>query len=647
MDITTTFHSMAWTLILPLLGALLLGATGRHFSRGVVATVASGTVGASFLVVLANIAAFLRGDGQPISVNFWDWGSGNWGLGDLTVGFGFYIDAVSLTLMAVVTGVGFLIHWFSAEYMEHEPDFSRYFTLLNVFIAAMTLLVLANNVALLTIGWGGVGVASFALIGFWREKPSAAAAAKKAFVLNVIGDVGLMVAVFVLVTNGQPLDFQALFSQGFGTLAPVTADASSAAAPAWVNWVLIGLLVAAYAKSAQLPLHTWLPEAMEGPTPVSALIHAATMVTAGVYLLVRFSPLLAYSQGMATLIAVLGLLSALAAACWALVQTDLKRILAYSTMSQLGYMFMAVGVGAYGAAMFHLVTHAFFKALLFLTAGIVIHAAHGEQDMRRLGGLGRQMPYTALLFAIGGAALAGVPLTSGYLSKEAILHAAHGSQSVGGYANLLFFGGALVALMTAFYTGRAFFLTFFGPSRIEKPHLPGAPTTLSCTVLAVLALLGGYLYPELAGFLGTSAQSAQAVSQFGIEPGATSAAALGLGILATLTLLGSHAVFGKGGKDPLGDDRWASFRDGAPFNTHIYPAIARGVEILGRFFANAFDVLFQRGIPEFTGRAIASLSHAMRELQSGQVRHYMTSLMVSTAILLIYSIVVLGMGAQQ
>jgi NADH-quinone oxidoreductase subunit L len=619
-----SFDPMVLTLVLPLLGALLVGTAGRHMGKAGSAFVASAAVGCSFLVVLWTIIGKLNGVEVPESVHIWQWMSFPGLPPASTISFGIYVDALSLTLMSVVTGVGFLIHWYSSEYMEHDADVPRFFTLMNLFIAAMTFLVLADNYATLILGWGGVGFASFALIGFWREKPSAAAAAKKAFVMNVIGDIGLMVAVFVLFKYAGTVDYVTLFEQ----VLPNIDLARDRYAVGWLTVVTIGLMVAAYAKSAQLPLHTWLPDAMEGPTPVSALIHAATMVTAGVYLLVRSSMFLQLVPDLATAIAYLGAVTALFAACCAMVQTDLKRVLAYSTMSQLGYMFMAVGLGAYGAAIFHLVTHAFFKALLFLSAGMVIHAAHGEQDMRKLGGLGRQMPATAVLFAVGGLALAGIPPTSGFFSKESILHAAH--EHSGGMP--LFVIGALVAVMTAFYTGRAFFLTFLGPARIEHPHLPGAPTTTACALLWLLAMGGGFLYPNLTQFLDPTQQ----VSGFAIEPGALSVAAITLSIVVLLALIAAYAMFGRGAPDRFGGETAGLqfVRRGIGFDD-FYGFLARGFDLMGQLGSRVADPYFQDGLPGFLGRAFHSFSYVTNSsIQTGQTRYYMAALTLFLAIFL-------------
>ncbi|MFA5504678.1 MAG: NADH-quinone oxidoreductase subunit L [Vulcanimicrobiota bacterium] len=618
------FDSMILTLILPVLGALLIGTMGSRWGRNSAAVVASGSIFLSFLVVLCNL---WQAWPNPVarSVDLWKWASFTLDSGTHDIYFGIYVDALSLTLMAVITGVGFLIHWFSTEYMKGDPGYTRYFCYLNLFIAAMTLLVLANNFALLIVGWGGVGFASFALIGFWREKPSAAAAAKKAFVMNVIGDIGLMIAVFVLFQNLHTLDYATVLHDGLDT---IRLDSSRGQ---WLPLVLLGLLVGAYAKSAQLPLHTWLPDAMEGPTPVSALIHAATMVTAGVYLLVRTHPLLELSPAFLQMVAVLGAITALYAAYCALYQTDLKRVLAYSTMSQLGYMFLAVGVGAYSAAIFHLVTHAFFKALLFLSAGIVIHAAHGEQDMRRLGGLYKDIPYTAWMFGIGGLALAGMFPFAGYFSKEAILHAAHGHI-------VLYLIGAVVALMTAFYTGRAFFMTFFGPQRVESPHLPGGPTVISCTILTILSVVAGFFAAPFARFLtpGPEAEGFEIHTDFTFE-------GIVITVLVAASILIAWALYGKGQPDKFGRNVTHNnfVRSGLQVDA-AYLMWANGFRDLGRLCAKALDKVFTTLLPGLVGSSFWGMGKSLTETQTGQIRHYMVSMMLSVVVLLFYALLVGG-----
>jgi NADH-quinone oxidoreductase subunit L len=350
-------------------------------------------------------------------------------------------------------------------------------------------------------------------------------------------------------------------------------------------------------------------------------------------------------------VATLGALTALFAACCALVQNDLKRVLAYSTMSQLGYMFLAVGVGAYGAAIFHLVTHAFFKALLFLTAGIVIHTAHGEQDMRRLGGLAKDIPYTAFMFAVGGAALAGVPLTAGSFSKEAILHATHHSHD--GY--LLFLVGAAVAVLTAFYTFRAFFMTFYGPRKVEHPHLPGGPTVLSCTVLTVLSLIAGFFHSHLSSFLGrmdwvenrmqseTAGLETESLVRFQIEPGLLSPSAISLSVLVLVAIFAAYVLYGGSKPDKLGrNTTMLNFARGGFGIDAGFGALADGFQLIARLIARGVDQLFTGFIPDILGQSFMSMGKLLRGTQTGQIRHYMVSIMISVMVLLVYSLFIGG-----
>jgi NADH-quinone oxidoreductase subunit L len=391
--------------------------------------------------------------------------------------------------MLIITGVGLLIHVYSIDYMRDDDGNARYFALLNLFVASMLVLVLADSLVLVFVGWEGVGVCSYLLIGFWYRQKANADAGRKAFIVNRIGDAGFLLATFLVAAT-------------FGTLtiAEVNAQAGTFAFGAGVL-TTIGLLylVAATGKSAQFPLHVWLPDAMAGPTPVSALIHAATMVTAGVYLIARLSPLYAQAPGASAVVAWVGIATALIAAIAALAQTDIKRILAYSTISQLGFMFVAVGVGAYAAAVFHVLTHAFFKALLFLAAGSVIHALHGEQDVRRMGGLGRRMKLTGTTALIGTLAISGVPLLSGFFSKEAILGGAWNSTLAEDFGSRWLFGLLLVtAGLTAFYMFRWYHRVFAGAPRLArdaaaKVHESPAAMTVPLVVLAAFAAVAGYL----------------------------------------------------------------------------------------------------------------------------------------------------------
>ena len=373
------------------------------------------------------------------------------------------VDPLSVVMLLVVTGVGFLIHAYSVGYMDGDREERRFFAYMNLFVFSMLLLVLAGNFLILLAGWGLVGLSSYLLIGFWWERPAAVAAAKKAFIMNAIGDIGIALALFVIWDHVHSLDYLTVFGQAGGAAIPVGSHTA--------NWIALLLLVGAVAKSAQLPLQTWLPDAMEGPTPVSALIHAATMVTAGVYLVARMWPLYTAAPDVSDLVALIGAATLTMAGLIALVQTDIKRVIAYSTMSQIGYMFCAVGIGAYSAGIYHLVTHAFFKALLFLGAGVVIHALDDEQDIRRMGGMAKFMPYTAALMWIGGLALAGIPPFAGFFSKDQILADA---MHVGGTVGWIVWSlGLIGAFVTSIYTFRMLIRVFSGrPSSYAAEHAP-------------------------------------------------------------------------------------------------------------------------------------------------------------------------------
>jgi len=401
--------------------------------------------------------------------------------GLLHIDFIFVLDQLSLVMLLVVTGVGFLIHVYSVGYMGDDKGYARSY--LNLFLFFMTVLVLAGNALVMFIGWEGVGLASYLLIGFWFQKKSAADAGKKAFIVNRIGDFGFLIGMFLLVAN-------------FGTLTFSEIGAKLAENPGWQGGVLtiiaLCLMLGAAGKSAQLPLYIWLPDAMEGPTPVSALIHAATMVTAGVYMVARTHVLFDHSPFALSVVALVGAATAIFAATIALVQNDIKRVLAYSTISQLGYMFLGCGVAAYSAAIFHLMTHAFFKALLFLAAGSVIHAIGGEQDLRKMGGLRKKLPVTFAVTTVGVLAIAGIFPFAGFFSKDAILYAAF-LQGTNG--KILWFVGLLTALLTAFYMFRLWYLTFMGESRGENVHAHESPWSMRgpLVILAALSVCGGWI----------------------------------------------------------------------------------------------------------------------------------------------------------
>jgi NADH-quinone oxidoreductase subunit L len=476
----------AWICLLsPLGAALAIALAGNRLSRRGAGYLATTSVAVSFVTALVSFAVLL-GDSPEDRYHpstLWSWLTA----GRLDFGLRIVVDPLSTFMMLIVAGVGALIVAYSIGYMDGDDEERRYFAYMALFVFSMLLLVQGGNLLLLLAGWGLVGLSSYLLIGFWHERPSAIAAAKKAFVMNAVGDATMALALFLLIQRTGSLDFETVFGQ-----------AGSLGGGWTVNLIALGLLGGAVAKSAQLPLQTWLPDAMEGPTPVSALIHAATMVTAGVYLIVRTSPLFEQAPRVLELSAGLGAATLVVAGLIALVQTDIKRVIAYSTMSQIGYMFLAVGLGAYANGMFHLMTHAFFKALLFMAAGIVIHALAGEQDMRKMGGLRSLMPLTYGAFLVGALALAGVPPFSGFFSKDSILAAA---LDHGWYGDLLWAAGMAGAFLTGLYTFRMLFIVFWGePSPFVREHfhrlgrdVVGYSLAVPVGVLAVLAAVGGFI----------------------------------------------------------------------------------------------------------------------------------------------------------
>ena len=469
----------AWLMLLfPALGTLIIALFGRRLSKGLISWLAPGMVLLSFAVAVSQFVALLGlpAEERHHEIVLWRWMTA----GAFSVDLALLIDQLSVTMALVVTGVGFIIHVYSVGYMHDDPRYGRFFAYMNFFILMMLTLVLANNYLLMYVGWEGVGLASYLLIGFWFEKPSAADAGKKAFIVNRIGDFGLALAIMFIWSTVGTLRF-----------ADVFANADALVGAGVITTVTMLLLLAATGKSAQLPLYVWLPDAMEGPTPVSALIHAATMVTAGVYMTARSAALFNLAPTSALWVAGIGAATALFAATIALAQTDLKRILAYSTISQLGYMFLAVGVGAYASGIFHLATHAFFKALLFLAAGSVMHALAGELNINKMGNLRAKMPTTYWTYLIGAAALAGIPLLSGFFSKDEILWYAWQKSPI------LWLVGLITAALTAIYSFRSVFVPFWGEERDKKlfHHAHESPPvmTVPLVLLAVGAVLAGYI----------------------------------------------------------------------------------------------------------------------------------------------------------
>ena len=492
-------QSLLWTIpAFPFASAAILAVFGSRFSRRVAALLGTVSIGLSTLVAIAVALDFLRSApaGGVWVQSLWIWMS----VGDFRPEIAFYYDPVALIMTLVITFVGFLIHLYSVEYMRDDEGFSRFFAYMNLFVAAMLTLVLANNLLVLYVGWEGVGLCSFLLIGFWYQEPANVGAANKAFLVTRIGDTAFALGLFLLATQLRTLDIQELMRRASQQWPTGSGIAIVAAA------LLLG---GAVGKSAQLPLQTWLPDAMAGPTPTSALIHAATMVTAGVYLIARTNVLFTLAPPVQFAVALIGAGTMLMAAFSAIAQHDIKRVLAYSTMSQIGYMFMALGLGAWSAALFHFMTHAFFKALLFMAAGVVIQAMHHEQDMFRMGGLRFELPVAFWSFVIGGSALAGLPLiTAGFFSKDLILWQAWaGPNGNGGF----WIAGLLGAMLTSFYTYRLILLVFFGPEKLELSYKPGPLVAIPLVILCILSVLGGYVdtppdfggTPVLSNFLNT------------------------------------------------------------------------------------------------------------------------------------------------
>ena len=568
-------------LLFPAAGALLLAGRGWRLPRIFTVVVGPGVVWASFIAVLALFLGKASGD-----FTYWTWIK----IGSFEVPFNLFVDNLSIFMCLVITGVGGLIITYAVGYMEHEddPSYARFFCYMDIFILSMLLLVLAGNFLFLIIGWALVGLSSYLLIGFWYQRRSAVVAARKAFVMNVIGDVGMILGTFVLFTQFHTVTYASVFVH-FMSGCPSNASCylpNTSDSPV-IELAGFLLLIGAIAKSAQLPLHTWLPDAMEGPTPVSALIHAATMVTAGVYLVGRMHPIYDVATYAHGAVAIIGAVTALFAATIAIVQVDIKRVLAYSTMSQIGYMFLAVGIGAYSAGFFHLLSHAFFKALLFMAAGNVIHAMKDEQDMRKFGGLWGQMRPTSITFLLGSLSLVGVFPLVGFFSKEQILGAAF-SKPDDATVQVLWLIGFVTALITGFYTGRMWWLSFWGKPSAERPveHPHEAPPVMMVPVLilAGLATVGGLLQTSALGF-GTSAVSNFLSPVVGTPSWEEGAAAVAVGLV---TMLAGAGLFW-----------WA--RSLQPWSARV-PWAQRLLEHK-YYFDEIYDAVFVRSLDRLAGFA--------------------------------------------
>ena len=498
--------------ILPLAGFVINGLFGRRFSKAIVNTIAIGSVVLAFAWVLKTLFGLGSMD-QPYIERYFTWIQS----GSLHIGCDFAVDRLTAVMLLVVTGIGSLIHIYAIGYMAHEGGYYRFFAYLNLFMFFMLTLVLAANYLVLFVGWEGVGLCSYLLIGFYFDKKYATDAGNKAFIVNRIGDFGFSLAMFLIFRQFGTLDFARVFAQ------------APAAPVALLTLIGVLLMFGACGKSAQIPLYVWLPDAMAGPTPVSALIHAATMVTAGVYMTARSWVIYTHAPIAMDVIAYIGIATAFVAATIGLAQNDIKKVFAYSTVSQLGYMFLGVGCGAFSAGIYHLMTHAFFKALLFLGAGAVIHSLSGEQDMRKMGGLRTKIPWTFGVMLCASLAISGFPLTSGFFSKDAILLAADHR------APWLYWVGVFTAGMTAFYVFRAFFMTFTGKYRGEEHHPHESPPVMMVplVILAVLSIVGGFVF-KVPDFLRTVFPAVEAPEEFGPMAVASAAGLLGIGLAALM-----------------------------------------------------------------------------------------------------------------
>jgi NADH-quinone oxidoreductase subunit L len=621
-------HFATLILLLPLVGFVFVLLNGKSMNESQIGYAATGVVGLSFVAAVTAFVLLLHQHTREVTVHLFTWID----VGTLHVPAALLVDPLSITMCLFVTGISTLIHLYSIGYMHGEKDYRKFFLYLNLFVFSMLTLVLANNLVLTFVGWEGVGLCSYWLVSFYFDRDSAASAGKKAFIYNRVGDVGLLIAMFLLFSHTGTLTYLGIFHLA-GTLSPTVATLT-----------VLALLLAATGKSAQIPLFNWLPDAMEGPTPVSALIHAATMVTAGVYLLVRMSPVLALSESGRTTIAVIGALTAFVAATIATSQKDIKKVLAFSTVSQIGYMVLAVGVGAYSAAIFLMVSHAFFKALLFLGSGSVIHSLNGEQDMRKMGGLQKYLPLTFPTFLIGWLAISGIPPFAGFWAKGDVL------TNVFAHNKILWILAVLTAILTAYYMSRLFILTFRGAERFREethghdPHESPWVMTAPLVVLAALSVLGGMLdlpwihHDSLAGFLSPTfgyvapTAAATTLAQWGLA--AVDVAAAVIGLFAAFTI-------------------WRGISESArfesPFFEHVWhwddfydATIGRPLEKAAAFSdAVIEDKVIDGGV---MGLAVGVRHSAegVRKIQSGFVRHYALATVLGVAVIVVYLVARVG-----
>jgi NADH-quinone oxidoreductase subunit L len=618
--------------LFPLLGFIINGFFGKKISKGLSGTIASLAVLASFIVSVLIFMELEHSEIKSQTVCLFSWINSD----TLKIPFEFLVDPLSSWFLLIITGIGFLIHIYSIGYMHDDEGFSRFFTYLNLFIFFMLLLVLGNNYLIMFVGWEGVGLCSYLLIGFWFKNTAYNNAAKKAFIMNRIGDLGfLMGIILIFVTFGSITYGEVFASASNGSEATITA-------------IALLLFIGAMGKSAQLPLYTWLPDAMAGPTPVSALIHAATMVTAGIYMIVRSNIFYSMSAEASQVVAVVGVATALFAATIGLFQNDIKKVLAYSTVSQLGLMFLGLGVGAYSSSVFHVTTHAFFKALLFLGAGSVIHAMGGEQDMRKMGGLWKHLPITGKVMAIGTLAISGFPLLSGFFSKDEIL--AHTYE----HSPTLWFFGQVASILTAFYMFRLLFLTFFGKFRgthEQEHHLHESPKsmTIPLIVLAIFSIFGGVLgLPEFWGTTNWFHHHLDSIIVHKNPSILNHAKEWTLMIIATLaalaTIFFAYMVYIKNQILPEANELKLTGIRKLIYNKYyvdeLYEMlITKPLDILSETFYKFLDLQVVDGIVNGVGSAVTGVSSLVRKAQTGHIGFYIFGMVLGIIAILFYAFI--------
>ncbi len=623
---------------LPLLGFILNGLGNRKLAKGLVSLIGCATVLISFLLSIYLFLDFTSNGSKPYLVDFYDWIS----VGTMQIGFSFMIDQLTLLMMLMVTGIGFLIHVYSAGYMSHDENMGKFFAYLNLFLFSMLLLVMGSNYVMMFVGWEGVGLCSYLLIGFWNKNTNYNNAAKKAFIMNRIGDLGFLLGIFLIFITFGSVSYPQVFLEA--------SNVTGVDTPVMIAITLL-LFVGAMGKSAQLPLFTWLPDAMAGPTPVSALIHAATMVTAGIYMVLRSNVLYVLAPTTLDVIAVIGLVTALVAATIGLAQNDIKKVLAYSTVSQLGFMFLALGVMAFSSSIFHVLTHAFFKALLFLGAGSVIHAMSNEQDIRSMGGLRKWLPITFITFLIGTLAISGIPPFAGFFSKDELL--AH----VYEHNKIMWVGGLIASFMTAFYMFRLLFLTFFGKFRgteEQRHHLHESPASMTfpLIVLAILSTVGGFIglpavFSEthvIGNYLSPIYDFARVANGAALEPAhidhATEYMLMGISVaVAIVAIIIAYVMYVKKDTVPAPETAKLSPIHNLIYNKYyideLYNAIiVRPLMGLSTAFYRFVDVILVDGIVNGFGKFVMLGGRTLRYAQSGVIGFYVLVMVFSIALIL-------------